>query len=348
MISLKRYLDVDHAGLLKSIMESYRAALAATGTFGSQACPHLGQEFEESLWNLQKALDAAATPAAVIETEERFETELKQASARAAGYLRQIAGEVKELLTVLALTTESVGERDQRYIRQFHEFSKRLETIADFNDLTKIRSSLVQSALDLKTCVEAMTRDSEKSVGELRAEISSYQNKLVETERLASRDALTSLGNRRRIEFELEHLEQQKRPYCLVMVDVNGLKHINDCFGHVAGDQVLKQFATELVTALRPAGLVGRWGGDEFVVVLSSTPKEAESAVGRIRKWVFGDYSIEADGSTRKVKVSAAIGLAVATAGEPFVKVIERADAEMYRDKTKAILEFSAPPSRMR
>jgi diguanylate cyclase (GGDEF)-like protein len=345
LISLKRYLEVDHTGLLKSTLDSYRAALAATGVFGSEACPHLGQEFEHTLWNLQHALESEATPADVSETQRRFESELKLGSKRAAGYLKQKAVEIKELLIVLARTTEAVGERDQRYTRQFHDFSQRLHAIADLDDLTKIRSSLVQSARDLKTCVDHMTRDSEASVGQLRAEISSYQTKLVETERLASRDSLTGLGNRRRIEFELEDLEKHGRSFCVMMLDVNGLKQINDSLGHPAGDEVLKQFAAELKTTAQPGGVVGRWGGDEFVAILNNDPKEAVKFVERVRKWVFGEYSIEAGGSKHKTHVSAAIGVAFANPGEPYAKAIERADAEMYRDKSRTLPSLNGTPS---
>jgi diguanylate cyclase len=345
LISLKRYLDADHSALLKPALDSYRAALAATGVFGTEACPSLGQEFQHTLWNLQHALESQVTPAGVIETERCFETELKHASTRAAGYLKQKTVEIKELLIALARTTEAVGERDQRYTRQFHDFSRRLDAIADLDDLAKIRGSLVQSARELKACVDDMTRDSEASVGQLRAEISTYQTKLVETERLASRDPLTGLGNRRRIEFELEDLEKRGRSFCLMMLDINGFKQINDSFGHLAGDQVLKQFAAELQATLRAAELVGRWGGDEFLVILSGTPKEAESLVLRIRNAVFGDYSVEAGGPRRKVKISAAIGVAFANPGETGAEAIERADAEMYRDKATGVPLNGASPA---
>jgi len=334
LISLKRYLESDYSGLLKSALESYRAALSATGSFGSSACPCLGNEFEQSLWGLQHALEEEATPESLAQTEQRFETELKQASTSAAEFFKQKAEEIKELMIVLARATEAVGERDQRYTQQFRDFSARLETLADLNDLTKIRASLVQSARDLKDCVDQMAHDSEESVKALRSEISGYQAKLVETERLAARDALTGLGNRRRIEYELEQLEQSRKIFWLMLFDVNCLKQVNDSMGHPAGDQVLKQFAIELQAAFRPNGVVGRWGGDEFIAILVCTAKEHESVVARVRKWVFGDYSIEVRGATQKVHVTAAIGSAVSNPGEKYAKVIERADAEMYRDKS--------------
>jgi diguanylate cyclase (GGDEF)-like protein len=336
LISLKRYLDVDHSGLLQSTLESYRAALAATGSFGVEACPSLGREFEEQLYNLQKSLEAEATPDRVSETHKQFETELKRASTHASEHLKRTASELKDLMLTLARTSESVGERDHRYAGRFQDFSNRLHAMSKIDDLAKIRQSLVESAKELKVCVDEMARDSEQAVKQLRAEVTSYQEKLVETERLASRDKLTGLGNRRRIEFELDEMEQQGRGYCVMMMDVNGLKQVNDRFGHPAGDQVLKQFATELKAALRPADLLGRWGGDEFVAVLSCSPKEVDAVKERVRKWVFGEYTVDANGAQHKVAISAALGVAASRPKEPFAKVIERADTEMYADKSKS------------
>ena len=335
LISLKQYLEVDSSGLVQSTLDSYRSALSATGAFGLEACPSLGVEFQEQLFNLQKSLEAKATPQLITETHQQFETELKRASAHAADQLKRTAEELKELIVALARTSESLGERDHRYTARFQDFTNRLHAMAKLDDLTKIRQSLVASAMELKTCVDEMARDSEQAVKELRAEVSNYQAKLVETERIASRDKLTGLGNRRRIEFELEELERQGRAYCVMMLDVNGLKAVNDRYGHPAGDQVLKQFAIEMKTALRPADLLGRWGGDEFIAVLNCNMKEADAVRDRVRKWVFGEYALEAGGTALKVPVSAAIGLAAAGAREPFAKVIERADVEMYADKSK-------------
>ena len=324
---------MDHSGLLKSTLDSYRAAVAATSTFGAQASPCLGAEFAQSLAVLGQRLDEAPTAEAVAETQKLFETELEQAGARAAGYLTQKASEVKELIVVIASTAEAMGERDHRYCQQFNDFSARLQTIANLDDLTKIRLSLVQSAQELKSYVDKMANETQECVRQLRTELSASRAREEETERLANRDPLTGLGNRRRVELELEHFEEQKKPFCVMMFDVNGFKQINDGLGHLAGDQVLKQFAVELKAAFRPTDFIGRWGGDEFIAIVDCPLKQAEAQVGRIRQWVFGDYEIVVSGVARKVGVSAAIGLAAGSAHEPFVKVIERADAAMYRDK---------------
>ncbi len=108
------------------------------------------------------------------------------------------------------------------------------------------------------------------------------------------------------------------------MFDVNGFKQINDGLGHLAGDQVLKQFATELKAAFRPTDFIGRWGGDEFIAILDCELKQAEAQIARVRQWVFGDYEIIVGGVARKIGVSAAIGVAAAHA-ERAVRESDRA-----------------------
>ncbi len=236
-------------------------------------------------------------------------------------------------MLVLARMTETVGERDQKYNRQFSDFQTRLKAIADLEDLTTMRTSLVASARDLKNCVDKMAQDSQESLTQLRGELSSYQKRLQESERLASLDSLTGLSNRRKLEMELEARVVEGRSACIVVLDLNGFKQINDQQGHLAGDQILKQFATELRSSIRATDVLGRWGGDEFLMILDCKLDFAETQVRRIREWAFGQYSIETAAGARKVQVSAAIGVAQLRPGDTASDLLQRADAAMYRQK---------------
>jgi diguanylate cyclase (GGDEF)-like protein len=99
----------------------------------------------------------------------------------------------------------------------------------------------------------------------------------------------------------------------------------------MAGDQLLKQFGSELRSAVRSTDLVARWGGDEFVVMIDGD--QPSTHVDRITQWVFGDYTIQSGGVSQKTKVFAAIGVAVWSTGETVVEVFSRADASMYEQK---------------
>jgi diguanylate cyclase (GGDEF)-like protein len=333
VISIKRYIERNGEALFQTALASYRSALDAMGESGVQACPAVGLRLRENLLQLQSALSRESAPEALEETGQKVEAELQQWGAGAAGYFKERAGDVKQLMMILARTAELTGERDQRYSRHFQEFTGRLQAMADLHDLVLIRDSLIRSATDLKHCAEAMAEESQKSVAQLRADVTVYQAKLDDAERLAGQDPLTGLDNRRRVESSIEFRLAQKKGFAVLMLDLNSFKQLNDTSGHAAGDELLKQFGSELKSAFRSTDVVGRWGGDEFIVVVDGGVREAQSHSERIARWVFGEYVVRAGEKSLKMGVSAAIGVASAQPGDSLRSLIERADSAMYQDK---------------
>jgi len=333
VISIRKYLDSNRDELLKSALECYRAALGAMGSTGAQACPHVGTTLQESLANLQRRISAELTPVQVLETEAGVEKELDEWARQATDYYRQRTDEFKELLLVMASTAEEVGERDSRYEAQFHDFSARLSNIAGLHDLKQIRTALLASAVELKSRVQKMAQDGKEAVAQLRTEVKKCHTRIEEAERIALLDPLTGLANRRGMESAIEFRLAQKRCFCLLMLDLNGFKKINDTYGHLAGDLVLKQFAAELKGIFRVTDNVGRWAGDEFVVVLDCAQAEANDYAGRVKKWVFGDYNVGGPEEPRKVYVDTAVGVTEWQPGETMAEMLGRADRLMYQQK---------------
>ncbi len=355
VISIKRYLDLDSSELnkyrppspeelLASVLDAYRAALGAMGNCGLQACPALGPGLQRGLMLLVEGLAKTITPPLVKETEGHVEQQLQEWGEHTAEYFQQRAGDVKEILMVLARAAESVAERDQRYAAQFGEFTKRLQALAKLEDLPQLRAAIVRGAKDLKTCVDKMEQDGRESVAALRTQVSTYQTKLEEAEQRASHDALTGLDNRQGVESRMQRRIALKQPFCVVMLDLNGFKQVNDKYGHEAGDDLLKQFSTELRAASRATDVVGRWGGDEFVVVLDGNLTEAQSHVERMQKWVFGSYTLQMGREGPKIDTTAALGLVEWHASESIKEVLARADALMYKQKAEMHKQSGAAP----
>jgi len=161
VISIKKYLDARDR-LPGPVVDSYRTLLGAMGESSSQACPQLGLDLQASLLQLQAHLVAEMTPGDFTASGTAAEKELRLWGSRTAEYYKQQAAEVRELMMVLARTVDSVGERDQRYAGQFSALSTHLRSIADLDDLAKVRASLLQGVDELKDCVEQMTKDSEE------------------------------------------------------------------------------------------------------------------------------------------------------------------------------------------
>jgi diguanylate cyclase len=333
VISLKKHMD-DYTGeLAKASVSAYRAALTAMGKAGAQAIPHLGAPLLKTLNLLQEKLSGSVSPDEMAGVEQGLEQELAKWGESAAQYSNDKAKEIKEIMVAVAATAAAVGERDKRYSSQFSGLTTRLQSIAKLDDLSSIRRSVVESATELKTAVEKMAAEGEKSISQLRAEVQNYRAKLEESEKRESVDPLTGLANRREIESQVEERISCRRAFCLAILDLNGFKQINDVHGHVAGDDLLKQFAVELRAQFRATDVVGRWGGDEFVVVIDSGLQEAQTSLDRVRKWAFGDYKISGGKDIIHVALKASIGLAAWNGKENAVELLARADERMYAEK---------------
>jgi len=152
----------------------------------------------------------------------------------------------------------------------------------------------------------------------------------------ARRDPLTGLANRARLQGHLEDLIERRAeaaPISVVFLDLDGFKLVNDQLGHLAGDSVLREVAARLSQMAGPGHLVGRFGGDEFVVVCEQThPSEVLELAERIRQSIAEEIS----GIPKSLSVTASIGIAaVAAAVGPITadRLFTAADAAMYRAK---------------
>lgn len=346
MISLKKYLEQAANASAKSSRESaeellplvfaaYRSALEEMGNSGREACPALGQELQQNLQQIRQCLEQELPAATLEAVQQKVRAQLRDWGAQTAKHLQARTDEIKELLLVMAHTTEAVGERDQCCAQQLNQVTAQLQRIASLEDLTQIRTSIKRSAQELKTSVEKMATEGRAAMEKAKAEISTYQTKLEEAEQIASRDSLTGLRNRMSTESLIERRIQSGCNFCLALLDMNGFKHVNDQHGHLVGDELLKQFGTELRSACRSTDLIGRWGGDEFVIVLECGYEQAQAQLARVREWCCGDYTLPTPQGAVKLTISSAIGLTEYQAGESVKEIIARADAAMYKDKAK-------------
>lgn len=125
---------------------------------------------------------------------------------------------------------------------------------------------------ELTPAVQAAVQTLLSEIDDLRGEVGRLKARLAEMEGLADRDALTPLLNRRAFVRELSRartfVQRYGAPASLVFLDLDGFKHVNDRFGHAAGDAALKAVAERLSANVRESDVVGRLGGDEFGVIL--------------------------------------------------------------------------------
>jgi diguanylate cyclase (GGDEF)-like protein/PAS domain S-box-containing protein len=160
-------------------------------------------------------------------------------------------------------------------------------------------------------------------------------DRMQELERLALLDTLTQLSNRKHIESELAAVfKMQERlglSFGLLFIDIDHFKRINDTYGHGTGDTVLKMTARTLASSVREFDLIGRWGGEEFVVIARARNVEDLFAVAERLRVMVGQSYI--DHSGKRIQVTISVGAAMALPGEEPCDLIRRADGLLYRSK---------------
>ena len=172
-------------------------------------------------------------------------------------------------------------------------------------------------------------------IAHLRAQVAALQAKVEQLDALAHQDTLIDLLNRRGFMRQLEGLIGRVNRYgekaALLFVDVDGLKMINDSFGHPAGDEALIRVADLLLSGVRQGDCVARVGGDEFGILLAhADEKAAHETAERLVDRIAG-HDFHHEGAS--LPLSVAIGVTCIEAGDSAQSVMARADAAMYAKK---------------
>ena len=148
----------------------------------------------------------------------------------------------------------------------------------------------------------------------------------------ALRDPLTDTGNRiamdQTLQREIELARRHMQPLSLLMLDIDHFKQVNDTHGHGAGDDVLKAVAASIKNQLRNVDMVFRYGGEEFLILLSNTSREAAALVGERLRCAAQAEDYPADGRTVELTVS--LGCSTLLPGESAESLLRRADSALY------------------
>jgi len=168
----------------------------------------------------------------------------------------------------------------------------------------------------------------------LSRNIDTYEKEL---KAMASTDVLTGINNRRMFmvigEELFENAKRYHHPLSLLILDIDFFKKINDVFGHLAGDQALKQLAQTLKSNIRSSDLLARYGGEEFVIILPETNLEGATAIAENLRKIVNEMQIDID-QNKPLNITTSIGVAERTANVACImQLLNNADTALYQAK---------------
>jgi len=241
-----------------------------------------------------------------------------------------VAGEVDQVMAMIDAAVGNVAT----YRDDLSNVTEQLHQAQDREGLRAIVEGLVQATISMEATNQALTASLQAS----RQEISQLQEK-VDALRIDSQtDSLTNLANRKYFDRELDRCIAEasaaNQELCLLLLDIDHFKKINDTFGHMAGDEVLRVVAHAFRQHVQPSDVAARLGGEEFAIIFPKAPlcaalKVAEQIRSRVKSMHFLKRSTgEAIGS-----ITVSGGIAAYRSGETPWSLIHRADHCLYAAK---------------
>lgn len=241
---------------------------------------------------------------------------------------------VEQILAVLFNSLTQAGDEASRYEQALAKHSDELSEDISVDQLGEIVSMLVQDTEKMNASSQSLhgyLEESKKEADELRVELEKVRAE-------AKTDPLTGLLNRKGLGQELEQLHKEEtysqQEHALLIGDIDRFKSINDNYGHIFGDKVIKIVATALSKITKGKDLVARFGGEEFVVILPDTNLQGAQVVAEnIRASLENGrvYNPKTNEEINRITIS--IGVTQLLVGETLSDAVERADAALYRAK---------------
>ena len=267
---------------------------------------------------------------------ERVRGDVVTHAERTRTYLDDREREWRHIVSILEDGIAAFASADEDHHRRVLERGQRIERAAQLDDLRRVRAELRVEVAALRESVETKRRDDHTRMRQLASKVEALQANVEVHRKEAQTDPLTGAANRLAIEARMRHelgrVSDGRGGLALLLVDVDHFKRVNDTYGHLVGDRVLVAIVQALASRVRREDLVGRWGGEELMVLLPGATLEAGLAKARamVEAIAARPFALE-DG--RRVAFTISVGVAAARPGDDAASLVLRADEALYRAK---------------
>jgi len=248
--------------------------------------------------------------------------------------LTDIRNAIRSLIELLYGHLSELDQGMEGYEQVLKSCEERLQQDPDINTLNQLVSSLVSETQKSRT----MHKQAQKNISELNDEIEEMQQCLERLSEEALEDALTGVANRRAFDRELDKMlnsNHKKQEHCLLLLDIDRFKLVNDKHGHLVGDRVLRFVAQMIKKSVKGRDFVARFGGEEFAIIFPNTDYQGGISVANTVIQTVANQKLTLNKQGLKLgKVTLSGGLSMVREGDTAHSLIERADQCLYQAKS--------------
>lgn len=240
--------------------------------------------------------------------------------------MREILREVGLWLSQANKDTTDYHDNLDRYAQSF----------ANSDSLKEIRG-LLHTLIEETREMQQTTSELNERLATKNNEITTLQEELKKERTKAATDSLTGLANRATLLARIEEAAQetlQQEDLCLIMVDIDHFKHVNDSYGHLIGDRVIRFVAKTLTDNTKGKDIAARYGGEEFAILLPrTTARGAQAVAENIRKTIAAARLVRSDNKQPLGQITVSAGIATYHLDEDIMEFVDRADRALYASK---------------
>ena len=282
---------------------------------------------------LSSALAARLETTEPLSDDEAYRLYARHVSERDAAVLDHLQQRLQDLLDDTARTINSAGEDSGHFTRTLRESRSDLEQEATAAKIQQVISRLLSEALRMETMTQILSEKLDGSTREVRALTEQLQRAQTE----AVIDPLCGIHNRRGFLREAKALLESSAGLegsAIVLADVDHFKQVNDTYGHLLGDKVLRSVGGIFRESVKEVGVAARVGGEEFALLLPGTTLQAARALAEQIRAAVGRGRIQREKNKEDIgSITVSLGVAVGTAGETLDMLMFRADRALYSAK---------------